>query len=107
MSWKLVAVYIAFITYVLFRHGGCGAVNIVIDTDPDAGAPACDDACDLLSDLGCDGAEGSPGLDEVYGTQDDVSCASVCRETIEAGVDMHTDCVRSAPSCAAVEECFN
>jgi hypothetical protein len=74
----------------------------------DSGTPDdCEAACDNLLELGCDGAEGSPGPDEEYGTPDDVPCADVCREIMtEGGITMHPACVAEAESCEAVEECF-
>jgi hypothetical protein len=101
MNWKFVVMYLAFLAYLILRHGGCGAVHW------DGGAEHCDDACKVLAELGCDGADGSPGDDETFGTADDVPCASVCRETMGMGVDMHPACVAASESCEAVEACFN
>lgn len=92
---------------------GCSGGFIVIDTDVDidtggdAGAGDCAAACANLELLGCDGAEGSPGVDEEFGTADDVSCEAVCVDVEANGVSMHTGCVAAAGSCEAVDECFD
>ena len=84
-------------------------IVVEVDTaqDVDAGVSDCAAACANLELLGCDGAEGSPGLDEEYGTSDDVPCDQVCRETEAGGIPMHTACVAAAGSCDAVDECFD
>ena len=90
---------------------GCDQVDIVVEVDTaqdvDAGVSDCAAACANLELLGCDGAEGSPGLDEEYGTSDDVPCDQVCRETEAGGIPMHTACVAAAGSCDVVDECFD
>lgn len=75
----------------------------------DGGSPDdCHAACDNLAKLGCPGAEGSPGPDEEYGTQDDVSCAEVCQNVMEeGGISMHPACVASADNCSEADECFD
>jgi hypothetical protein len=75
----------------------------------DSGTPDdCEAACERIEELGCDGAEGSPGPDEEYGTKDDVPCVEVCRNVmIEGGVSMHPACVSDAESCEAADACFD
>jgi hypothetical protein len=106
MRWLIFIVLLAVL--------GCDVIHVEEDTDTyqldtaqDAGDDVCSEACVNLAELGCDGAEGSPGVDEVYGTEDDVPCDVICRETIAAGVDMHPICVAAAPTCEAADECFN
>lgn len=65
----------------------------------------CDDACANVERLGCDGAEGSPGKDEEFGTGDDKSCLQVCHETMREGIPLRPGCVATAQSCGDVEDC--
>ena len=108
----IVGLFVAVVVLAALLITGCGAIDIVVDTDPvldtdvDAGG-GCRGACSNIAELGCDGAEGSPGPDEVYGTEDDVPCAEVCEETEGAGVSMETGCVSAADDCDAVDACFN
>lgn len=79
-----------------------------VDDWGDSGTPDdCPAACDNLDRLECDGADGSPGPDEEFGTADDRPCEAVCRGVMGEGVTMHPACVADAESCDAVEECFN
>lgn len=104
----------AIVGSVAIFVSGCDVIHVEEDTDTyqldtaqDAGDDVCSEACANLAELGCDGADGSPGVDEVYWTEDDVPCDVICRETIAAGVDMHPICVASASTCNAADECFN
>jgi len=95
---------------------GCEVVPVDPDTDADSDADAgdggmegydCAAACANLARLGCPGAEGSPGLDEEYGTPDDVPCEAVCVDVEANGVSMHTACTAAAGSCEAADGCFS
>ena len=67
----------------------------------------CDQMCERLAELECDGAEGSPGPDDVQGTPDDVPCAQACRDIVETvGATLHEECVSGAASCDDVDLCF-
>lgn len=79
-----------------------------VNPPPPPPTDSCDLACKNMKKLGCDGWEGSPGYDEIFGTDDDVSCFRVCVETMDAdpSVDIHPGCVSEAESCKEVEECF-
>jgi hypothetical protein len=98
---------------LVFCARGCTITPFVPSEDTgdwgDAGSPDdCSAACDNLSELGCEGAEGSPGPDEEFGTADDVACAEVCRSVMEEGeVTMHPSCVAAATSCDEADACFN
>ena len=98
---------LSFFTALLFivvMFNGCAP----LDDHEDGGTPDdCAAACANLEQLGCDGAEGSPGVDEEYGTEDDVPCEDVCRDVMEGGITMHPACVAAAESCEAVDECFS
>ena len=105
--------YLWFLLLQFFCIGGCTITPFIPteDTDDwgDAGSPDdCESACDNLSKLGCEGAEGSPGPDEEFGTEDDVACAEVCRSVMEEGeVTMHPSCVAAATSCDEADACFD
>ena len=67
----------------------------------------CTSACANMIALQCEGAEGSPGVDEIYGTADDVSCAQACAELSEDTAQFFpVGCIEAAPTCEAVGECF-
>ena len=76
--------------------------------DVESGTPDdCAAACENLARLGCPGAQGSPGKDETFGTEDDVPCVEVCEEIMRTPpVSIHPNCVAAAKSCDAVERCF-
>jgi len=95
---------------------GCEVVPVDADTDADTGADAgdggiegtdCAAACANLERLRCPGADGSPGIDEEYGTPDDVPCEAVCVDVEAGGVSMHTACTAAAESCSAADGCFD
>lgn len=80
------------------------------DDEGDSKAKArtgCELACENMTRLKCPGHEGTPGKDEIAGTDDDVSCADACFDfsTANPPVDMQTGCVISATSCHAVDSC--
>jgi hypothetical protein len=76
--------------------------------NPDDGtADDCPAACENLVRLGCDGAGGSPGLDEAFGTMDDVPCAEVCAYIMNTPpATVRPKCVSKASSCKEVDACF-
>ncbi|MCP4601173.1 MAG: hypothetical protein GY847_11730 [Proteobacteria bacterium] len=76
--------------------------------DPDAGtAEDCDVACANLARLKCPGWEGSPGADERYGTEDDISCVEVCEELLEEPtMTLYPRCTSKASSCEQFDKCF-
>jgi hypothetical protein len=86
----------------------CGPLpEAPIDT-PENERDFCSAACDKLAELQCPGWRGSPGLDEIFGTDDDISCSRVCNElVVESSVTLHAECTSEATSCAAVERCFD
>ena len=72
---------IAVLCLLVLNAVRCGAI------DPQPGPPlppssdvlgVCRASCDNLIRLSCDGADGSPGVDETMGTADDVPCWKVC-----------------------------
>lgn len=73
---------------------------------PGPGQDGCAATCIRLAELGCVGAHGSPGRDDVYGTPDDEPCAVTCRGVQAAGISLATDCIGRANSCAAVDKCM-
>jgi hypothetical protein len=66
----------------------------------------CAEACANMISLGCEGANGSPGADQTYGTEDDLSCERVCLVYMEPPSTMHPACVAQASSCEEVDQCF-
>lgn len=68
----------------------------------------CAAACDNLGKMQCDGWEGSPGPDEVYGTPDDVGCAQACRDIVGAtSITLNTVCISRSRSCTQAALCFD
>jgi hypothetical protein len=71
--------------------------------------PECVPMCDNLIDLGCPAGLGSPGVDEVYGTSDDLDCYETCTITQEQLEEVLSSlpikCITEAKSCGAVREC--
>ncbi len=76
--------------------------------DPEAGSvDDCPAACDNLAVMQCPGWEGSPGPDEVYGTEDDVPCLEVCEDFVEfSNMTLYPACTAKATSCEEALECF-
>ena len=73
----------------------------------DPGAGDCAAACANLERLGCQGAKGSPGRDDVPGTADDVPCSVACEDVEREGVSsLATGCVAGAASCSAADACL-
>lgn len=66
----------------------------------------CIDACAALERLGCAGATGSPGPDDVPGTHDDVACIDACALLEAEGIIvLHTECVAGAHTCEQADAC--
>lgn len=108
--WVLVlAMVLALALLVL---DGCGAVWGPVGPSPvepvDQDPNGCAAACGRLRALGCPAADGSPGRDEVFGTEDDEPCEAVCRGVVGAynGSTLHQKCTSEAEDCEAVERCF-
>lgn len=79
-------------------------------TPLDADVPtACEAACKNLKRLDCPGWKGTPGIDEKFGTQDDVSCFSACVDIVDSDptVTLNQVCVANSDSCKKVDECFS
>ena len=76
-----------------------------LPTDPGAG---CEQAAARIVELQCPGWQGSPGVDDVFGTgdADELPLVDVCRVTEREGADWKTECVAAALDCAGVEACF-
>jgi len=108
--------YLALILFALVVFSAnlfSGCRLLYPEPDPPSVTPAnggsgdCRAACDNLARLGCDGAEGSPGPDDVYGTADDVPCTAVCEDiTTDDTVTLYQRCTAAALSCEAVDRCF-
>jgi hypothetical protein len=88
----------------------CGGGNIEKDTEPTDPiiAVSCEAACDNLVELGCEEGNGSPGVDEEFGTSDDVSCERVCENvSIGAyGIPLNTECLARVKSCGEIISCY-
>lgn len=77
------------------------------DAKPDSGTvDDCKAACDNLRGMNCEAGIGSPGQDEVYGTDDDVPCETVCRDFMMPPASLHPGCVAQAKSCNEADRCF-
>ena len=73
---------------------------------PDADTETlCRLACDNMERLEVPGWEGSPGVDEVYGTDDDVACSVVCVDTETAGYPFNARCIAGAGTRVDAEGC--
>lgn len=94
---------------VTFFIMGCGAIFPVDPvTELDSGTPDdCPAACENLKRLQCEGWQGSPGPDEQFGTEDDLSCERVCLGVMsEPTATLFPICTAKAADCEAVELCF-
>lgn len=92
---------IVILAWWLFLQG-CAPVRPATDTAAD-----CPRACQTLAWYSCPGWRGSPGADEQWGTVDDESCETVCREVYaEPSGTLHAACTAAAMNCAEVEACF-
>jgi hypothetical protein len=62
-----------------------------------------------MAEMKCPGWEGSPGPDEVFGTEDDIPCVEVCIGIVEADptTTLFPLCTAKAESCDEVDECFD
>lgn len=61
---------------------------------PDGGVADCGAMCDHLRRLGCEGAKPTPN---------GATCREVCEHTLEAGYDVHPECVVSVARCDQVD----
>lgn len=96
---------ILFLLLVVFLSR-CGPIT-PIPPNPYDPVEYCDAACNNLFKLGCPGWEGSPGEDEQFGTEDDISCVDVCKAVVEEPTaTLHQKCTAEASSCEEVEACF-
>lgn len=76
------------------------------DSDERKDKTICERACDNIRNMGCKGAEGSPGPDEEYGNEDDVACEDVCEMIMNEGdFSIEPECVAKAETCEEVDEC--
>lgn len=68
----------------------------------------CELACKNMEKMNCEGWQGSPGNDNIFGTVDDVSCSDVCIDIMnqEPSITLHPKCVAEANSCERADECF-
>lgn len=68
----------------------------------------CGPACENLARLQCPGWRGSPGADEIWGTADDYSCETACRNIMYADdtATLFPICTAAAQTCEEVEKCF-
>jgi len=106
---ELIAVIIVAVLagYIAVYAQGCHT-PIVETVAPDVGDPGdCALACGRLIELGCDGAEGSPGKDGEWGTEDDASCIEVCRIVVESGIGMNQECVSKIEGCSDLDNCLD
>lgn len=104
----LAVVSLYFVISVLI---GCASLpfegNVEILLDGDDESPDCRSACQNLERLGCDESRGSPGPDDIFGTEDDISCFVVCRElTREKTFTLNQKCISEIDSCLEVDSCF-
>jgi hypothetical protein len=102
----LFAALVAITGLVTATVSGCGPVHHVID--PNAGDPDdCKAACDNMQSMDCPGWKGNAGPDEVFFTDDDISCEEICIRVTNAGIGLEQACVAAAVSCEAMERCQN
>jgi len=67
----------------------------------------CEDACAASGRSGCPSGDGSPGVDGLPGTADDVGCVEACHDQLASEPTLRhlLACVRDAVDCAAEERC--
>ncbi len=93
--------FVFLCAYLVFLASHCGGPQIT-DDDPDD----CDAACGNMLELGCDASVGSPGVDEIWGTQDDISCVEMCIGIVGENGSLQLECTIDAQSCAEINICF-
>ena len=110
-AWILIAIGAIVTGLILWMAASCQRPLSVNDPAPSCDgtvAECCQRACANVQRLGCPGAEGSPGEDDIPNTDDDVPCWVTCQEQarqVDLGVDLNLGCVGNAKSCEAVEAC--
>lgn len=94
--------------FVLTLVAACAVLRPapIPDAPPGGDPDDCDLMCENLARLGCPGNQGSRGDDGVFGTEDDVSCAQVCRDTVESGFTLNQECQSAASSCESADRCL-
>jgi len=69
----------------------------------------CVSVCKYAAKLGCDIAKGSPGVDEIYNTVDDINCVTSCVITTSALKELNSsypvNCILNAKTCAVMDYC--
>ena len=101
------------ILLIVTLYLGCACTTKKIDPptlgpDPDpvivvqSGSDKCQDACDKMSDLGCE--EGTPLPLEDGGT---IACADLCIYDHENGVSWNTECLTTIKTCLDIEALCN
>jgi len=103
----LLMIIAALILCLVFSWAtGCSFIGPPVGP-PDSDPGDCAAACKNLAMQGCPGWRGSPGQDERWGTQDDVSCIDVCLTLLqEPTATLYPKCTAQAKTCAEVELCF-
>ena len=102
------AAIIMFLLLCAFSYTvyGCKPLPPDDPTDVDAGIVyTCETACARVITLRCDGWNGSAGPDNIYGSEDDLSCLDVCSELIK-DFDLHLPCISESLTCLEVNTCF-
>lgn len=80
----------------------CGCIS-----DDDTDIAWCDEACDNMRRMQCPGWEGNAGLDEQWGTDDDITCEEICIAiSSEPGFTLYPECTAQALSCEDIDNCF-
>ncbi len=73
---------------------------------PPQALESCVAFCDLYVRIGCDSTGDSPGQDGIEGNADDITCATVCADEVEAGgYTPDRVCLDTASTCEEAEAC--
>lgn len=76
--------------------------------NPDNVFNSCQAACTNMRVMKCDGWQGSPGEDEIFGTEDDVPCYEACTiMEMNPEADLEPDCIAFSESCNEVKKCYD
>lgn len=68
----------------------------------------CEGACSNLERLRCGGWDGSPGIDDIWGTEDDIGCVEICDDlNQDPFFEMKMECTTKALTCNQVDDCWS
>ncbi len=105
-TWNCLGV--AVVAALLVTSGCAGMLEPVPVDGPgpppvetEVGEPGCHEYCKHLADL--EGEDGGQGCEAGRDTPAGSTCLDFCQATLDAGQDLHVQCVLAVQSCAEVD----